>query len=326
MRKFQYFDPTTIDEAVAILSSFNGTARIIAGGTDLLGQLKNSIQASYPEAVVNVKNIPQLTGIAQTEEGIKIGALTTVKTVSQSRIIADRYTALFQAAQATASPLLRTMGTIGGNICQNIRCWYYRAPKNYFPCLRKAGAPPKAICYAVKGDNRYHAIFGPVNRCFAVHPSDLAPALMVLQASLKTSKRTISINDFFAVGHDQTTILEPDEVLQEIQLGPADTDSKSAFYKFSLRRSIDFPVVNCAVSLTFNDRKVSSAIVCLNAVYNLPYRAAAAEQYLAGRELTEATASEAAEAAVSGARPLPQNRYMVLIAKDLIKKALLACT
>jgi xanthine dehydrogenase YagS FAD-binding subunit len=215
------------------------------------------------------------------------------------------------------------MGTLGGNICQDIRCWYYRHPDNRFSCLRKRGSR----CYALEGDNRYHSIFGGSveEGCVAVHPSDTAPALIALDASIRTSKRTIKAENFFRVDVSKTTVLDDDEIVTEVQIPTPPKSARSAFLKFALRKSIDFPIVNCAVMIASSKGKVEKARICLNAVYVTPFRATKAEEAMIGKALNEANAEAAGNAAIEGARPLKDNGYMVQIAKVLVKRAILAC-
>ena len=215
------------------------------------------------------------------------------------------------------------MGTLGGNICQDVRCWFYRNPGNRFPCLRKGGGR----CYALEGDNRYHSIFGGsvLEGCMAVHPSDTAPALVALDAKIVTSKRTVLAENFFDVGVCRTTVLEPDEIVREIRIPVQPGRSKSSFIKFALRESIDFPIVNCAARITRQGETVTGARICLNAVWVKPYRALKAEEAITGNTVTEETAEAAGAAAVTGAKPLRDNGYMVQIAKTMVKRAILAC-
>jgi xanthine dehydrogenase YagS FAD-binding subunit len=242
MRGFDYKNAETVQEAASWLSRYEGRAVILAGGSDLLGKLKGDILPRYPEAVINIKRIRDLDFIKADQEGLKIGAATRLHDIARHREIKEDFTALALAAEKTASPNIRQMATIGGNICQDIRCWYYRNPQNRFPCLRKGGGR----CYAIEGDNRYHSIFGGSveGGCYAVHPSDTAPALIALDASIQTTKRTIKADDFFAVGVSRTTVLEPDEIVTEIILPKKESDVKSTFMKFATRSSIDFPIVN----------------------------------------------------------------------------------
>jgi len=323
MKPFAHFNSTTIEEAVSLLDRYQGKANLIAGGTDLLGIMKDRILPKYPEALVNLKSIPGLDLIEVDENGtLRIGAMAVLKDIAHNSIIRDRFGALAEAARKTASPHLREMGTIGGNICQDIRCWYYRNAENRFPCLRKAGGK----CYAIDGDKRYHSIFGPSTPegCIAVHPSDMAPALIALDAKIKTSKRTISADDFFVVGNIKTTCLEENEVVTTIIIPPL-MSAKSAFSKFRIRTSIDFPIVNCAAKIETSNGTVNTARICLNAVHVKPYRATKAEESIVGKEITEETALAAAEAAVSDAQPFSDNLYMVDIARVMIKRSLMAC-
>jgi len=323
MKKFAHFNAYTIEEAVSILKRYNGKARVIAGGTDILGKMKDRILPNYPEALVNIKTIVGLDSIKKEDGLLKIGALAILEDIAHSSEVKKNYTALAEAARRTASPHLREMGTVGGNLCQDIRCWYYRNPDNTFPCLRKGGGR----CYALEGDNRYHSIFGGSvdEGCIAVHPSDIAPTLLALNADLRTSKRTIGIEEFFQVEVSKTTVLDYDEILTEIHIPVPPHGSKTAFLKFALRKSIDFPIVNCAAMITTSAGKVKAARIFLNAVYVKPYRAFKAEDAILGREIDETNAEAAGSAFVSDAKPLPHNSYMVQIAKVVVKRAILAC-
>jgi len=323
MKKFAHFNVSTIEEAVSLLRRYQGKASLIAGGTDILGKMKDRILPGYPEALVNIKTIPGLDSIKEDDGVLKIGPLAILEDIAHNPIMKSKYTALAEAARRTASPHLREMGTIGGNICQDIRCWYYRNPENRFPCLRKGGGR----CYALEGDTRYHSIFGGSvdEGCIAVHPSDTAPALIALDARIKTSRRTIRAEDFFQVEVSRTTVLDEDEIVTEIQVPEPKNGVKSAFFKFALRKSIDFPIVNCAAMITGSGDKVSAARICLNAVYVKPYRAVGAEEAIIGKEINDTNAEAAGSAAVSDAKPLQDNAYMVQVAKIMVKRAILAC-
>jgi xanthine dehydrogenase YagS FAD-binding subunit len=323
MKKFAHFNATTVDDAVSVLRRYGNRASVIAGGTDLLGKMKDEILPGYPEAIVNLKTIAGLDFIEEDGGVLKIGALTRLEDIAENAMVRSRYSVLAEAAHRTASPHIREMGTLAGNICQDIRCWYYRNPGNRFPCLRKGGGR----CYAIEGDNRYHSIFGGSveGGCCAVHPSDTAPALVALGAKIKTSRRTIHVDDFFQVDICKTTVLDSDEIVTEIQLPFPEKGTKGAFVKFALRKSIDFPIVNCAAVLATSGAKVSAAKICLNAVYVKPYRANRAEEIILGKNIDEAHAEAAGNAAVSDAKPLRYNKYMVPIAKAMVKRAILAC-
>lgn len=321
MRLFTHINAASIDEAVAALRQYGKRAAVIAGGTDLLGKMKDEILPTYPEALVNIKSIPGLDAIGYEGGNLIIGALARLEDIATNDAVKKEYPGLAEAARRTASTHLREMGTIGGNICQDIRCWYYRNPNNRFPCLRKGGGR----CYAIKGDNRYHSIFGGSveEGCYAVHPSDTAPALVALNAAISTTKRSVKAEDFFQVMPLKTTILDDDEIVTHIELPPP--EGKSAFIKFALRKAIDFPIVNCAAMLAIKGKKVVSARICLNAVYVKPYRSLAAEVAILGKAITEANAEAAGAAAVSKAAPMTDNAYMVPVAKAMVKRAILGC-
>lgn len=323
MKNFKHFNAHSIDEAVSLLRHYGDMAYIIAGGTDVLGKMKDAILPTYPEAVINMKTIPDLDYITESGGMLNIGALTTLSEIADSELVMSRYPALAQAARRVASPQIRNMGTIAGNICQDVRCWYYRSRNNRFSCLRKKGGR----CYAIKGDNRYHSIFGGSvsGGCLAVHPSDTAPALIALAAKVKTSRRVIGAQDFFEVKPIKTTVLGTDEIVTEIQVPEPSPGTCSTFLKFALRQSIDFPVVNCAVMTGTRDGKVEHARICLNAVHVVPYRAIQSEKVIVGNSLNGAVAEEAGRAAVAQARPLEHNKYMLAVARTLVKRAILAC-
>jgi len=314
MKKFTHVNATTIDEAVSALGE--GKAAVIAGGSDLLSMLKGYVTPKLPDVLVNIKTIPGLDYIKEEDGMLKIGALTTLADIAKSSVVRTSYNALAEAARRAGTPELRNTGTIAGNICQHERCWYYRAEQNAFDCLRKN--PATGICYALVGDNRYSSIFGAMNGCVSVNPSDTAPALVALDAKIVTTKQTVNAEDFFTMNDEKTTILDDDEIVTEIQV--PEFSGKSAFLKFALRKAIDFPIVNCAVAINGG-----TARICLNAVYNVPYRATAAEDAIAGQTITEDSAEAAGKAAVVDAATLPNNEYKVQIAKTLVKRAILAC-
>ena len=323
MKPFKHFNAYTVDEATAIIGRYGRRAVIIAGGTDLLGKMKDQVLPTYPEALINIKTIPGLDSIREECGMLQIGALTKLSAVAAHPVVLSKYKALAEAALRTASPQLRNMGTIGGNICQDIRCWYYRTPLNRFSCLRKGGGR----CYALKGDNRFHSIFGgSVEKgCMAVHPSDTAPALIALGAQVVTSKRVLKAQDFFQVRLNSTTVPDSDEIVTEINIPEPEAGTRSAFIKFAQRKSIDFPIVNCAAVLTIDQDRVTGARICLNAVHVVPRRALKAELAITGHAITEEVAEEAAKAAVYDAHPLEHNAYMVQVAKTLVKRTILGC-
>ncbi len=318
MKAFDLVKAKSIDEAVSALGS-DGTMAI-AGGTDLINTLQERVLAEYPKKLVSLKSIPDLDYIREEGGMLKIGALTRLEDIAESELVKEKYACLAEAASRTASPHIRESGTIGGNICQINRCWYFRKTDNRFDCIRKGGG----MCYAMMGDNRYHSIFGGVKACIAVNPSDTAPALVALNATIITTKREIAAEDFWDVAIPGSTVLDNDEIVTEIQI--PEFSGKSSFIKMALRKSIDFPVVNCATAIADGQARI-----CLNAVYNKPYRATAAEEVVNGNTIDEALAESAGAAAVSGNSAFPANgtnpgsKWKVQIAKTLVKRTILNC-
>jgi xanthine dehydrogenase YagS FAD-binding subunit len=281
--------------------------------------MRFEILPSYPEVLVNLKSIPGLDYIREEGGMLKIGALTRLEDIAKNGIVRTKYAALAEGAHRTATPHIREMGTIAGNICQLPRCWYFRIPDDRFNCIRKGGKS----CYAMAGDNRYHSIFGAVKSCIAVNPSDTAPALVALNAKIQTNKRLIEAEKFWDMSIPGSTVLTADEIVTEIQIPALAQGAKSAFIKFAIRKSIDFPVVNCAAMIGSGQARI-----CLNAVYNKPYRAAAAEEAIQGKAINEDTADAAGAAAVATAKALPgdRNKWKIPIAKTMVKRAILACS
>ncbi len=328
MRRFKHFDASSLDEAVSLLARFEGRAKVIAGGTDIVGTLKDNLLPEPYEALINIKTIPGLEGIRESEGSIAIGALTRLEDIAHNETVKTNYTALAQAARVVATPHIREMGTIAGNICQNTRCWYFRCADNRFHCVRKGNAPQgKSLeCFASDGDNRYHSIFGDVKDCLAVNPSDTIPALIVLGAVLKTTKRSIPVKDIFP-GEEPTkmTILDYDEIVIEVEIPKPAASVSSAYHKVAIRKSIDFPIVNCAAAVDFDGDAVKDCHICLNAVHYKPRVPERAEDLLKEEALTDEQAATAGEAAVWGAKPLAMNTYKITMAKGLVKKVLIAC-
>jgi len=316
LKKFAHVNAKTIDEAASLLQA--GHAAVLSGGTDLLGTMRFEVLPTYPEVLVNLKTIPGMEYIKEEGGMLKIGAQTRLEDIAKSALVRKKYTALAEGAHRTATPHIREMGTISGNICQMNRCWYFRNPDNRFNCIRKGGT----TCYAMVGDNRYHSIFGAVKMCLAVNPSDTAPALVALNAKIKTNKRLIEAENFWEMTVPGSTILAADEIVTEIQVPTPAAGCKSAFIKFAIRKSIDFPIVNCAAMIGNGEARI-----CLNAVYNKPYRALKAEEAIKGKTIDEANADAAGAAAVASAKALPgdRNKWKIPIAKTMVKRAILAC-
>ena len=331
MNLFTHVNAQTVAEAGTALAS--GKTSVIAGGTDLLCYLRNMCSPNPPVKVVNIKTVtPSLNYIKEEGGMLKVGATTTLDAIAASALVKGAYTALAQAAQAVASPELRNTGTIGGNICQKVRCPYFRFEYNEFPCLRKSSS---GLCYALAGVNTTHSIFGAVNGCVATCPSDIAPVLVAMNASIVTNKKTWSAADFFVVPssndvrREQINALEADEIVTEIQVPTPAAGTKSAYMKWAFRKAIDFPNVSVAVMATSAAGAVSSASIVLGGVYGVPRVATAAQDSIKGKAIDATTAAAAGDAAATGSIALatpnvPNNKYKIQIAKVYVKKALLA--
>lgn len=316
MKNFEHIDATSVEEAVSALSQYGGKASIIAGGSDIIGSMKDEILPDYPEALVNIKTIPGLNYIREEGGMLKIGALASLQDIAEDATVKGKYGSLATAASKAGSPGLRAMGTIGGNLCQECRCWYLRAPRNYFYCFRKGGT----LCNAMAGDNRYNAIVGG-QVCFAVCPSDTAIPLTALDATIVTSKRNIAIGDFFEV---LGNVLDEDEIVTEIQVPEPDAGTKQNFMKRSVRKAIDFAISSVAVAVTLEGGVVADARVVLGGVAPGPYRATDAEDALKGNAISESVAAAAGVAAVKNNVPLIYNKYKIPLTEGLVKQALLA--
>ncbi len=322
MQNFSYVNATSIEQVPSLLGRSWDDAVVMAGGTDLLGEMKDF--AAVPRRVVNLKSIEGLDYIRQDDAGLRIGALTTLTDVLNDGAVSQDYPVLHQAVSVIASPQIRNMATLAGNILQRPRCWYYRSED--FPCLKKGGAR----CYAVGGVNTYHAIFGS-GPSYIVHPSDAAPALMALDASVKIhgprGEREVVMDDFFTLPEmniRRENILRPNEIVTEMSIPKPEANSRGMYIKVRERESIDFALVSLAAQMTMVNGTCERASLVFGGVAPVPWRAIEAERYLRGRRITEARAESAAEAAVEDAAPMPNNGYKVEIAKNLVKQAVLA--
>ena len=325
MKEFKHINPTTVEEAVSTLASYGKKAAALAGGTDLLCKLVDRCLPEQPEYIVNLKTLAGLSSIKEEGEGLSIGALVKLDDIVSSSLVKTRSPLLAQAASKVASWQIRNMGTIGGNICQETRCWYFRSSWNKFPCLRKNSS---GVCDALVGDNRYHhSIFGASNGCVAANLSDVAPALVALDATIVTSSRSIAAEQFFdsrvVPDGPSMTVLNQDEIVTEIKIPPQPTGAKQAFVKASIRRAIDFALVNCAVVIAPANGNITSARIVLGGVAPVPRRAKAAEDAIVGKTISEATADSVASEAVKGAATLPYNKYKIQVAKGVLKQAIL---
>ena len=331
MHPFQYTEPQTLAEAVALLTAEPpADARIIAGGSDLLDEVKEGIIA--PGRVVSLAGVPDLAGIAETDGGLSIGAMTTIADLAAHPLIRAGYTALAEAAGGLATPQIRNVGTLGGNLNQRPRCWYYRHP--LIPCLKKGGDR----CYALAGNTKYLCVTGG-DRCYIVHPSDTAVALSVMEATIEVAgadgSRALPIGDFFVgPGVDVTreTALEPGEVVTRINLprpaalGAGGQPPRSIYLKAREREAGDFALVSVAARLGIADGVIQQAAVALGGVAPVPYRARAVEEYLQGRAISAVDAVHAGTLALPDARPMTDNGYKVVMANNLVKQAVARLT
>ena len=323
MRPFNHLNASSLEEACAALKQQRAVA--MAGGGDLLGALKDDIFEEYPRLVVNLKTIPGLDRIEIRDGFLCLGALCLLGDLSRNETALSAAPMLADAAAKCASPALRENTTLGGNLCQLPRCWYFRKLNNRFDCARKGGEK----CFAFTGDDRYHSVFGPASfegcdgkkkACLAVNQAELAPPLLALEAQIVTTARTIPIGEFFGVGVLSSTVLEPGELVTEVRVPLPEEGTRMAYKRFSFRKSIDFPVVNLAV-VRSPDRQYR---IALGGVAPTPRRASEAEALLAGKELTPEIAEAAGKAAVRGAKPTEGNAYKLQLVKTLVKRELLA--
>jgi xanthine dehydrogenase YagS FAD-binding subunit len=319
MHSFEYINATSLSMAIKLLRKPEIEA--LAGGTDLLGELKRRIR--YPRTLLNLKTISGLDEI-HYDQGLHLGSLVTIAKIERHPIILKKYPILSQSASLTATPQLRNMGTIAGNLCQHPRCWYYR--NKLFHCWLKGGEK----CFAVRGENKYHAILGG-EICHAVHPSDLAPALIALKASVEIvkpgGKKEISLEELYvkpSEGHRQMTILRPGELIKGIRIPAPSSTSRNIYLKSMERQAWSFALVSVATHLNFKGGRITEANLILGGVGPMPWRAREAEAILKGEKVSKELALNAGEAAVKGARPLQGNTYKVSLAKALIKQSLVS--
>ncbi|OFV96441.1 MAG: hypothetical protein A3H28_01905 [Acidobacteria bacterium RIFCSPLOWO2_02_FULL_61_28] len=324
MKAFRHKNARTVKEAVTLLQQSAGKALPIAGGSDLLGEMKDFIET--PDLLVNLKAIPGLNKIEQKGGTISIGALVTIADLAESSLVRTQLAAVAEAAVVIASPQIRNAGTVGGNLCQRPRCWYYRSE---FQCLRKGGT----ICYAAAGENRYHAILGG-GPSFIVHPSDLAPPLIALDAKARiagpSGERTILLEQFFVlptVNVRRENILKPGEILTEIQVPVPQNGTRSTYWKQMEREMWDFALVSAAVVVRQSNgpqgKVISHARVVLGGVAPIPWRSKEAEAALIGKPLDQANAALAAEEALKPAQPLRDNAFKVDLTKAVLRGAIL---
>jgi xanthine dehydrogenase YagS FAD-binding subunit len=319
MVNFQHIEASNLKDAIVLLQQPG--SEVLAGGTDLLGELKREIRS--PACLVSIKNLNRLRQIrSRRDGGITIGALTSVSEILEHPAVRERFPALSKAASVIGTPQLRNMGTVGGNLCQHPRCWYFRNP--LFPCWLKGGTK----CFAAVGENRYHAILWK-HICHAVHPSDLAPVLICLNARVKIAgpkgEMVLPLEELYvepSPNHRQMTILRPGELITEIALPPSKKGSRSIYLKAMERKAWAFALASVAVHMRMDGESIAEGRLVLGGIGLSPLRANEAEKILLGQRFSEELIRRAAEAAVEGSRPLRDNKYKVRLATELVRHAL----
>lgn len=325
MKSFEWTNPTTLNEAVKLLnvpaSDIDEAPRPIAGGQDLLTTMKD--YTSRPTRIVNLKNIRGLNSITLNARGLTIGALVTLTELEEHAGVRKSFPGLSEAAHSIATPQIRNLGTVGGNLCQRPRCWYFRIEEVI--CLKKGGSE----CYAAKGENKYNAIIGG-GPSYIVHPSDLAPMLLALGARVtavgSSGRRVIPLDKFFTLPTEnirRENVLKNDEIITEIFVPASPLASHSTYLKFKERESLDFALAAVAAAVQLGpNQTVRTARIVLGGVAPIPWRVPAAERYLAGKKLNPEVLAEAGKIALAEAKPLEKNAYKVPLTQTLVRRAL----
>jgi xanthine dehydrogenase YagS FAD-binding subunit len=327
MKAFEWTNPTNVNEAVKLLNvaaagDIDEAPRPIAGGQDLLTTMKD--YTSRPARLVNLKNIRGLDRITLSAKGLTIGALVTLTELEEHAGVRKSYPGLAEAAHSIATPQIRNLGTVGGNLCQRPRCWYFRLEEVI--CLKKGGSE----CYAAKGENKYNAIIGG-GPSYIVHPSDLAPMLLALNATLTVTgtagKRSLPLDRFFTLPADgnirRENVLKNDDIITEIYVPATPLAARSTYLKFKERESLDFALASAAVAVQMAaNGTVKDARIVLGGVAPIPWRVPAAEKFLTGKNLSPDVLAEAGKIALADAKPLEKNAYKVPLTQTLVRRAL----
>jgi xanthine dehydrogenase YagS FAD-binding subunit len=325
MKGFEYYRATTVAQVIALLTRHGERAAILAGGTDILSMMKDRIEGPKirsPQHVIDIKAIKELNYIKEQESGLKIGATTTLDDIASSPLVSNNYPLLASAASQVAVPQIRNVGTLGGNLCQRPRCWYFRG-RLFKDCLRKGGDD----CYAQHGENQYHAILGGES-CQMVCPSDLATALTALNTRVEIAtpkgNRLIPIEQFYMRPEKNVlreTVLGPSEMISAVEIPAPGLGSKGMFLKLKEREAFDFAIVSAAAMVTIKNNIVLDARIVLGGVAPYPLRSTGAETALRGKRIRDALGS-VCKAAVDGSKPLSNNSYKVVAAKGITEKVL----
>ena len=326
MKAFEWANPATIDEAVKLLNDetaidIDEAPRPIAGGQDLLTTMKE--YSSQPSRVVNLKSIRGLNKLSLDAKGLTIGALITLTELEEHQPTRKNIPGLVEAAHSIATPQIRNLGTVAGNLCQRPRCWYFRLEE--VTCLKKGGD----TCYSFTGENKYNAILGG-GPSYIVHPSDLAPVLVALGAQLNVTgsqgKRVIPLDKFFTLPSEgnlrRENVLKNDDIITEIFVPASPLTARSTYLKFKERDSLDFAMSAVAVALQMNGKTVKDVRIVLGGVAPIPWRVPDAEKFVLGKELTNDVLQEAGKIALARAEPLQNNAYKIPLTQTLVRRAL----
>jgi xanthine dehydrogenase YagS FAD-binding subunit len=318
---FELFQPTSVDDALSLQSRYGAKAWVLAGGLDSFDWFKDRIKR--PEVVIDLSQVRELRGVRTAGDGLEIGAMTTLTEVVRHPVVREKFSILPVAAESAASPQIRNQGTIGGNVSQDARCWYYRGG---WPCYRAGGN----ICYAdtPTGLNREHAILD-ADRCVAVNPSDTAPALIALDAKmvLRTPKgeKVVDAENYFigpSIDITKMTILKPGDLLTSIRIPGTWAGAQFYFEKVRDRNVWDFPLVNVASAITMSGNTIQRIRIAVNGVAAHPVRLTAVEAAVVGKQRSEETADMAGQLAIQGAEPLQYNGFKVPLLRNLVKRAI----
>jgi xanthine dehydrogenase YagS FAD-binding subunit len=321
MRPFEYVSPNNKAQAISLLAATWGKTEILAGGTDLLALMKDDVVS--PRRLVNIKDIKDLKGVSSNAQGVRIGALTTLGDLADDVSVRKNYPALAEALIEVASPQIRNQATLGGNLCQRPRCWYFRSG---FGLLPKNESGKELVA---AGENRYHAILANDGPAKFVSPSTIVPILIAYGAKVRlegpNGKRELPLEKFFAVPKtegEREHDLRPNEIVTEVLLPPP-SDVQAAHYEIRQKEAFDWPLAVAAVALIMSGANVRSARVVMGYVAPVPWPSPEAEQVLTGKPVNQDTAHQAALAALRGAEPLSDNSYKVQLARVAVKRAIL---
>jgi xanthine dehydrogenase YagS FAD-binding subunit len=321
MRPFEYLSPNSRTQAISLLGSTWGSSEILAGGTDLLALMKDDVLA--PKRLINIKDIKDLRGVSSDQQGIRVGALTTLGDLADDETVKNNYPALAEALFEAASPQIRNLATLGGNLCQRPRCWYFRNGLGLLP-IDEAGKE-----LVSEGENRYHAILGNEGPAKFVSPSTIVPILVAYGAKIRLQgldgKRELPLERFYVTPKNESERehdLRPNEIITEVMV-PAATNLKAAHYEIRQKEAFDWPLALAGVALKMRGSNVESARIVLGYVAPVPWPSPEAEKALAGQPINKETAQKAAAAALANAKPLSHNAYKVKLARVAVTRAIM---